>query len=135
MSAEEREVQIIPASPPELYSPNNEHDTRNDALNEHGSRMETENETSQEGNSSTPNDAQQVAGPSSSAAVSGATTTQSTLTAFRTPVLPNLAQAALERIKKSRAAEEEEADGDDFQPLKKRKVVEEKVAEDDDNEV
>ena len=63
---------------------------------------------------------------------------QSTLVAYRTPVLPNLAQAALERLQKrgSAIADLEDSPNSDFQPLKRRKVDENAhSAEGDENEV
>ena len=63
---------------------------------------------------------------------------QSTLVAYRTPVLPNLAQAALERLQKrgSAIADLEDSPNSDFQPLKRRRVDENAhSAEGDENEV
>lgn len=57
---------------------------------------------------------------------------QSTLATYRTPVLPNLAKAALERLQK-RTSEEYDSENSDFQPPKKRKV--EENSSEEDNEV
>lgn len=58
---------------------------------------------------------------------------QSSLVPYRTPVLPNLAKAALERLKKT-GTEDSESQNSDFRPLKRRKVEENGQSEDE-NEV
>ena len=61
---------------------------------------------------------------------------QSTLVPYRTPVLPNLAKAALERLqKRSSAGDIEESPNSDFQPLKRRRVEENTQADGEENEV
>jgi hypothetical protein len=61
---------------------------------------------------------------------------QSSLVAYRAPVLPNLAKAALERLQKRNAgAEIEDSPDSDFQPLKRRRLDENAhSAEGDENE-
>ena len=59
---------------------------------------------------------------------------QSTLVPYRTPVLPNLAQAALQRLKNRTTSGEDDADFSDFQPPKRR-TVEESESADEDKEV
>ena len=63
------------------------------------------------------------------------TLSQSSLVSYRTPVLPNLAKAALERLQKRKAnGFIEESPNSDFQPLKRRRM-EEITQEGDENEV
>ena len=66
-------------------------------------------------------------------ATGSASLSQSTLVPYRTPVLPNLAKAALERLQK-RNPEHDDSQSNDFQPVKKRKV-EESGEDDEENEV
>ena len=64
-----------------------------------------------------------------------ATLAQSTLVPYRTPVLPNLAKAALERLQKRNTADLEDSPNSDFQPLKRRRVDENTHSEGEENEV
>ena len=61
--------------------------------------------------------------------------TQSTLVPYRTPVLPNLAKTALERLQKRNAGDLEDSPNSDFQPLKRRRVDENTNPEGEENEV
>lgn len=70
------------------------------------------------------------------AASAGLALAQSSLLAYRTPVLPNLAKAALERLQKRNAAADlEDSQNSDFQPLKRRRVDENTHSEGEENEV
>lgn len=61
--------------------------------------------------------------------------TQSTLVPYHTPVLPNLAKAALERLQKRNAGDLDDSPNSDFQPLKRRRVDENTNPEGEENEV
>ena len=63
------------------------------------------------------------------------TLAQSTLLPYRTPVLPNLAKAALERLQKRNAADLEDSLNSDFQPFKRRRVDENTHSDGEENEV
>ena len=129
MSSTERENETLPTIP--LHASIDHSDSQNE---QNWPRMNDQSISVQGTSGTTLNDAHQESGPSAvSTAVDHGVSTQTTLTLFRIPVLPNFAQEALERLKKARPAEEE-TDGDDFQPLKKRKL-EEKDTEEDNNEV
>ena len=105
----------------------------------HSSESEGLEETSREGSARNEreHEVEEQSDPANEPSLAPATRSvaleQSTLTSYRTPVLPNLAQAALERLQK-RNLEDSESQNSDFQPLKKRKM-EEHCQSEEENEV